>query len=269
MLVCLPQRWSLEALSSNSSWPSRTMARLCSNPWSKLLCFSAEKHFLCCMCKKKESALVPVVKVHSHLYRPTRGLCGVHSLEGKSNLFPIALKLRCRFSIKLQLPTRTDFPFAFHTPLILLTAPASFPHSSLCSYQIASISATTLIFDLRADIILLCQSQMSSRPFTSEGFQVTHRVLQWPCWRSRSLWQHDGCGISWVIHLINALCFDHVKPSSQLNVTVWFPAWEAADGSVLYLYMFLELWSFHVLTFADSGSVLIIVICHFSSRAGL
>lgn len=36
LLSALPrQRWSLEELSSSSSWPSRTTARLSSSPWSK------------------------------------------------------------------------------------------------------------------------------------------------------------------------------------------------------------------------------------------
>lgn len=227
LFVWLHQRWSLEALSSNSSWPSRTTARLCLNPWSKLLCFSAEKHFMCCMCKK--IALVPLVKMPSHLYCPIGQAvrCRVHSLEGKKQSLWYCFKASVPFQHKtpaMQLSTSTDFPFAFYTLLILFTTSISFPHSPLWLYQIAFISAQPWYSIWRPTSFCCVRAKcwIGLSPQRAFRWHITyfsgHVGGPYPS-------GNTGCVVLWFIWSIFCVWIMS-NLSSQLNVTVLLPAWD-------------------------------------------
>lgn len=227
VFVWLQQRWSLEALSSNSSWPSRTTARLCSNPWSKLLCFSAEMHFMCCMCKK--ITLAPLEKMPSHLSCSISQAvqCRVHSLGEKQSL-SYCFKASVPFQHKtpaMQLSTSTDFLLASHHLLILLTTSISFPHSPLWLYQIAFISPQPWYSIWRPTSFCCVRAKcwIGISPQRAFRWHITYFSGHVGGPKPSS---NTGCVIFWLIHLINFLCFDNVKPSSLLNVTVLLSAWD-------------------------------------------
>lgn len=115
--------------------------------------------------------------------------CRVHSLEEKaisSTLFQSFSAISAQNS-SYAAPYFDRLPFRSPHNISLISFISSLVMSNSFHFS------TTLIFDLKADIILLCQSQMLNRPFTSKGFEVTHHILWWPSRRSISLWQHWLC----------------------------------------------------------------------------
>lgn len=148
--VSLQQQWSLEAPSSSSSWLSRTTARLCSNPWSMFICFSSRNAFnvLNIVYVMKQCPLVPLFLRSNCPLISNAPLGRVHclwsSLFMKKQFLLYRVKAWVPFQHKTptwQLSTSTDFLFASHHLLTLLTTSISFPHSPLWLYQIAFISA--------------------------------------------------------------------------------------------------------------------------------
>lgn len=219
--VFLPQRWSQEALSSSSSWPSTTTAKLSSNPWSKFSCFSAKKDFGCCMCFKNSSQQPHCSSGWTTFSSLHHYLAGVHSRQEKNNLWSIEFKVE-RFSIKHQRCSFLPRPTSFSHPN---TYSFSSQHQShfliLLSGDIKLLSFQhNLDIWLKASIILLCQTQALSRHFTSPGCQMTPRVF----FRGRvgrpPPSGNTGCVGLWLTHLINFCCFHNVTTASVLNVTV-------------------------------------------------
>lgn len=152
MSVCLQQQWSLEALSWSSSWPSRTMARHCSNPWSK---FSAFRQ-LCEWCV--------ILWIHSNLhFLPS---CHIRSLV----LSPFSLTTSYVVFYLDHFPLFFYIPPPTHSPHNISLA-RLWGHIKLLPFQ------RNLDIRLKADIILVYLSQMLNRHFGSSSFQVTRRIL--------------------------------------------------------------------------------------------
>lgn len=142
----------------------------------------------------------------------------------KNDLLHMVLKLECHFSIKHELCSFLPWLTSFFPHLT--TYPFSSQHQShfliLLSGNIKLLSFQhNLDIRLKADIILLCQSQMLNRHFTSRSFRMTHHILQWPCWRPSALsLRHFVTDSIWLVFRVQILSH-HLL---ELNAPILFSA---------------------------------------------